>query len=245
MPRRSSRTSNTSTVPRSGRTTQSTVDAKKPAKRQRSTEDWQDNEKAPKSTPKRSKYFEEPDSESTGNELSSPPSEVDSTSRSVSAPSDEAESFAAITDNEDDSTNNEGEESEDFTPKRRGRAARNSTGAKLKSQLKGKETQLTQASERKELWREGVRAGLGPGKEVFIELPQARDPGEIPYEDHTIHPNTLLFLKDLKANNDREWLKSKRVHCDRLRAHLVNIMLQNTISTTVHPRRTGTPSWKN
>lgn len=58
-----------------------------------------------------------------------------------------------------------------------------------------------------ELWREGVRTGLGPGKEVFIKKPKPRDPGNIPYQDHTIHPNTMLFLKDLKENNEREWLK--------------------------------------
>jgi hypothetical protein len=59
----------------------------------------------------------------------------------------------------------------------------------------------------KDLWREGVRTGLGPGKEVFIALPRARSPGNIPYEDGTIHPNTMLFLKDLKANNERGWMK--------------------------------------
>ncbi|KAK1907296.1 hypothetical protein P3342_005621 [Pyrenophora teres f. teres] len=32
-------------------------------------------------------------------------------------------------------------------------------------------------------------------------------PGDTPYLDHTIHPNTMLFLKDLAANNDRQWLK--------------------------------------
>lgn len=61
----------------------------------------------------------------------------------------------------------------------------------------------------KELWREGMRTGLGPGKEVFIELPKTRDPGDIPYEDCTIHPNTMLFLRDLKENNNREWFKSE------------------------------------
>lgn len=61
----------------------------------------------------------------------------------------------------------------------------------------------------KELWREGVRAGLGPGKEVFIEKPKPRDQGDVPYQDDRIHPNTLLFLRDLKENNDREWLKRK------------------------------------
>ncbi|KAL2380681.1 hypothetical protein RJ035_006697 [Blastomyces gilchristii] len=63
------------------------------------------------------------------------------------------------------------------------------------------------AGKGKELWREGVKTGLGPGKEVFIKLPKPRDAGDTPYEDNTIHPNTLLFLKDLKANNQREWLK--------------------------------------
>lgn len=35
----------------------------------------------------------------------------------------------------------------------------------------------------------------------------ARDPGDTPYQDHTLHPNTMLFLKDLKENNSRDWLK--------------------------------------
>ena len=60
-----------------------------------------------------------------------------------------------------------------------------------------------------ELWRPGVSAGLGPGKQVVIKKPKARAAGKTPYQDETIHSNTLLFLKDLKANNDRQWLKSK------------------------------------
>lgn len=40
-----------------------------------------------------------------------------------------------------------------------------------------------------------------------IPLPKARDAGDQPYEDSRIHPNTFLFLKDLKANNNRDWLK--------------------------------------
>jgi uncharacterized protein (TIGR02453 family) len=42
---------------------------------------------------------------------------------------------------------------------------------------------------------------------VIIKKPKARPAGKIPYTDETIHPNTLLFLQDLKANNNREWLK--------------------------------------
>lgn len=59
----------------------------------------------------------------------------------------------------------------------------------------------------KDLWREGVKTGLGPGKEVFIEKPKPRDPGGVPYRDDTLHPNTKLFLEDLAENNEREWLK--------------------------------------
>ncbi|RMJ23595.1 hypothetical protein PHISP_05524 [Aspergillus sp. HF37] len=59
----------------------------------------------------------------------------------------------------------------------------------------------------KELWREGVKTGLGPGKQVFIKKPQMRDPGNVPYRDDALHPNTMLFLQDLRENNERQWLK--------------------------------------
>lgn len=59
----------------------------------------------------------------------------------------------------------------------------------------------------KELWRPGVKSDLAPGEEIFIKLPKAREAGSTPYKDDTIHPNTMAFLKDLKQNNDREWLK--------------------------------------
>ncbi|KAI9891865.1 MAG: hypothetical protein M1814_002250 [Vezdaea aestivalis] len=55
------------------------------------------------------------------------------------------------------------------------------------------------------------RTGHGPGVEVITRLPAARTAGKTPYEDHTIHPNTFLFLTDLKKNNDRDWLKRNDV----------------------------------
>ena len=57
-----------------------------------------------------------------------------------------------------------------------------------------------------DLWRPGVKV-TGEG-EVFIPLPKARSAGSTPYQDGTIHPNTLLFLADLAKNNDRDWLKT-------------------------------------
>ncbi|KAM0478519.1 hypothetical protein ACHAPX_005108 [Trichoderma viride] len=48
----------------------------------------------------------------------------------------------------------------------------------------------------------------GPRKVTIIPLEKLRDTGGVPYEDHYVHKNTMLFLKDLKANNKRPWLKS-------------------------------------
>ncbi|KAF2277632.1 uncharacterized protein EI97DRAFT_396570 [Westerdykella ornata] len=66
-----------------------------------------------------------------------------------------------------------------------------------------------------DLWKPGAK--LAPGTQVIIKKPKAREAGETPYEDHTIHPNTMLFLKDLAANNERKWL---RVHDPDYRAAL-------------------------
>ncbi|KAK5987905.1 hypothetical protein PT974_12041 [Cladobotryum mycophilum] len=49
---------------------------------------------------------------------------------------------------------------------------------------------------------EGVR------KVEIIPLEKMRDDGGVEYEDDKLHKNTLLFLRDLKANNKRPWLKA-------------------------------------
>ena len=61
--------------------------------------------------------------------------------------------------------------------------------------------------EGQELWRPGVKVNMEAGEAVFIPLPKPRGAGKTPYQPHTIHSNTLLFLDDLRKNNDREWLK--------------------------------------
>ncbi|KAF3761806.1 hypothetical protein M406DRAFT_281903 [Cryphonectria parasitica EP155] len=43
---------------------------------------------------------------------------------------------------------------------------------------------------------------------TIIPYKKMRDTGGVPYEDDRLHKNTMLFLKDLKANNKRSWLKS-------------------------------------
>ena len=100
------------------------------------------------------------------------------------------------------------------TTKRRGA---NKKQAKKQKKVRGKQdggndarnnsTSKEEVLHEKELWREGVKTGLGPGKEVFIKKPKMRDPGNVPYRDDTLHPNTILFLKDLSENNERQWFK--------------------------------------
>lgn len=43
----------------------------------------------------------------------------------------------------------------------------------------------------------------------FIPKKQLRPEGNVKYADDRIHPNTMAFLRDLKANNKRSWLKGK------------------------------------
>lgn len=44
-------------------------------------------------------------------------------------------------------------------------------------------------------------------KVTFIPHKKLHDLGGVDYGDETVHPVTMHFLKDLKANNRREWLK--------------------------------------
>lgn len=58
-----------------------------------------------------------------------------------------------------------------------------------------------------------------PPKVTVIPLEQMRGTGGVEYEDSRVHKNTMLFLKDLKANNKRTWLKGKvRIHHKPLNA---------------------------
>lgn len=151
-----------------------------------------------KSTAKKSKYFEGSDTDESA-------SDVDGDSGSAYE-----EEEAAL--EEEESVNEEEayeEESEKEKPNKR-RRGRPSGSAKAKQQDSddgAEDLPASKTTKGKELWREGVKTGLGPGKEVFIKKPKARDLGGIDYKDDTIHPNTMLFLKDLKENNEREWLK--------------------------------------
>lgn len=136
-----------------------------------------------KATPKKSQYFE-PDSDDQNEEPPSPTSAATGEygADSLDEPSDV-----------DGGVSDEEEVKPKRTPK----------GQKPKKPVtpwRGKK------AEEKELWRPG--AELPSDTQVIIQKPKAREAGKIPYTDETIHPNTLLFLKDLAAHNDRKWFKS-------------------------------------
>ena len=146
-----------------------------------------------KTTPKKSPYFEHPDS-------SDPESESD-IEKEASGYEDEDESASLVSSPPESDVEEKSYEdaSENDAPRKRkkGRPAKSNGNSQVASA--GKKGQ--------ELWRPGAKVDAAPGEAVFIKLPKAREAGKVPYTDSTIHPNTLLFLKDLRANNDREWLK--------------------------------------
>jgi hypothetical protein len=166
--------------------------------------------KTQKATPTKSQYFSKPTGGSTrskkkaddsGDELA--PDDDDDEDELVSAPEDDLSEFGSAHDSddaedEDDDDNDDEYESEvEESKSRRKSSSKKAAVGKSKTVSGG------------ELWREGVKTGLGPGQQVVIKKPKARPAGKVPYSDGSIHPNTLIFLKDLKGNNNREWLKSE------------------------------------
>jgi hypothetical protein len=140
-----------------------------------------------KSTPKKSKYFKRQATSDSDEDEDHDESGYEDDNAVVTPTSAEPEGEHGSEDSSE----------EDRKPKmRRGTTGRKAT---LKAKLPTS----------RELLKEGVKTGLGPGKEVRIKLPKAREAGGIPYQDDKIHPNTFLFLKDLAQNNDRDWLKCK------------------------------------
>ena len=144
-----------------------------------------------KSTPKKSVYFEH-DSEEPESE-----SESEANEESGYEDNDDASTVSSIAPTEDESEEYNSEEEE--APRRKKRKVGGFKGKPMPAQV-------TASAKGKELWKEGVRVDVEG--EVIIELPKARTPGKTPYRDDTIHPNTLLFLGDLKRNNERTWLKT-------------------------------------
>lgn len=152
-----------------------------------------------KPAPTESDYFSHELSDAEdGDEDSDAESAVDSSSEPDST-LDEDEVEGSDISEIDESTNKKNKRS-------RGPALAKPDSVKARNNnSRGKTAQSTKS----ELWRPGVPTGSEPGTQVIIKKPKARDAGKTPYTDSTIHPNTMLFLEDLAANNDRGWLKSE------------------------------------
>jgi hypothetical protein len=151
-----------------------------------------------KSAPTKSDYFSHGSSEDEDDGHESAVDSLDFESSELDSVSAEDEVESGISEEEED-TSKTSKRSRDAASTKRNSVK---TGSKKSG---GKAAQSTKS----ELWRPGVPTGLEPGTQVVIKKPKARDAGETPYTEDTIHPNTLLFLEDLAANNDRGWLKSE------------------------------------
>lgn len=190
MARRSQRLSSGSKVvpsPSHKRAASNTASPNAKAKRSKTT----------KATTTKSQYFKDPKGKGQ-----SKVSEDDEDVEESSSMDDDESDFG---DEADDLSSSDAEEGDDYDDE---------SDEAPKSRMKatpGKGSKSSPAIRTKggEMWREGVKAGLGPGTQMVIKKPQARAAGKTPYQDDRIHPNTLLFLKDLKQNNDRQWLKSE------------------------------------
>jgi len=158
--------------------------------------------KTKKATPTKSQYFKDGDDSNDLEQNDEANLEVDSVDQASTVDEDASEfgdemdeDSVDVSDAEDDEDDYDSEEA----PKRRQKStSRKASTTTVMAKVKGGE-----------LWRPGVKTGLGPGTQVIIKKPKARAAGKTPYTDDTIHRNTLLFLQDLKTNNDRQWLKSK------------------------------------
>ena len=148
-------------------------------------------------TPKKSQYFEQSPDESDDPSL---PDEE-------SGYEDEDAYISAVSSPPSSETEEEDEDNDGVASSSRKSRGKKSTDPRTIAVKPNSASAIEAENRGNELWRPGVKSSLAPGEAVFIKLPKARDDGGVPYEDDRIHPNSMLFLKELYSNNDREWLK--------------------------------------
>ncbi|KAK1989015.1 hypothetical protein LZ30DRAFT_744633 [Colletotrichum cereale] len=149
------------------------------------------------STPKKSKYFDGSDED------------------------DEFDGDAKLKDETDEPESEVDEEEEVEQPKKRGRGRPRGQTAKPKAKPQPKAAKTKAAKKQKVEEVEDNYQDEQPDEEddegddfegerrvTIIPLEKLRPLDGVDYSDETVHKNTLLFLKDLKAHNQRSWLKS-------------------------------------
>lgn len=234
MARRSLRVASSPTTPKKRPAASAAGNPNRSSKRLRSVEK-PSSASAAKVTPKKSQYFE-----SSASEPGDSPSEAELVE---SAFEDEDESAAPTESSEEDSEEFDDASDDDKPRKKKSRGRPVARGGKSNGASGGVVVPIADGTKGKELWRPGVKAGLGPGKQVYIKIPKARSPGRTPYEKGTVHPNTMLFLGELRENNDREWMKSKASSSSAVLRMLIR-RPQCMMLITGPQRLTGTRSWR-
>ncbi|KAF2810002.1 uncharacterized protein BDZ99DRAFT_462616 [Mytilinidion resinicola] len=149
--------------------------------------------KRAKATPAKSSYFEHDSDDEVDDAASEFAEDADGGKESVY---DEDEAKTSPSPSAESDIEAEESDDEDETPRKKGHKAQPKKGVTMP--IRG-------GTKDKDLWKTG--ANLPPGTQVIIKKPKAREAGDTPYTDDSIHPNTMLFLRDLAANNDRAWLK--------------------------------------
>lgn len=173
-------------MPRKSTKSAESVSSRGPAKRAAPVIPSRQSKRA-KSTTKTS--YEEPDSDDDLERLSASPSAED-----IAVQSDYEQESVADSPSESDHLEAGSEEDSEPAKTPRGRSAKRSVLPMYKKTDGGAE-----------LWKSGAKLELGT--QVIIKKPKAREAGDTPFTNETIHPNTMLFLSDLAAHNDRQWLK--------------------------------------
>jgi hypothetical protein len=167
----------------------------------------------------KSRYFEDDVDES--DDVVAPPKV---SKRKLKAPRDDSSDDELQIDNEIEDSSEDGsqDDSEAVPPKKRGRLPKTNPrkrqadhngvdSPRKKSRGRpAKATPIKAAKVKSDEEEEDDQDSDDEGPQVeFIPLPKLRDTGGIDYKPETVHPNTMAFLKDLKANNKRSWLKSR------------------------------------
>ena len=163
------------------------------------------------STPKKSNYFEG----SSEDELSTPVKTPvkrgkQAAVRKVKADESDEEQYKDESDEDDDEDVEEEEEDDDDNddseeeerPRKRGRKNPPNNRRQSTKKEDGDDYANGDAADDDSELDEDA-----PPKVTIIPLEKLRDNGGVDYEDRRVHKNTMLFLKDLKANNRRDWLK--------------------------------------
>lgn len=143
----------------------------------------------------------------------------------ISSSGTKSKYFEADSDEESDPISSDHTKPSNGSGKKRGRPAKN---AKLPVSSRGKRAKIESDhddDDEDEYADENSEAELeeddeedeeddenAPPRVTITPLVKLRETGGVPYEDDRLHKNTLLFLKDLKANNKRTWLKCECIH---------------------------------